>query len=97
MKKVININFETEVEFRQKMVEHEYEIHSNMIYAIDHSHTMGSDEAIIATLNEHDVMGIPKDAWVDNLTHTLEYFEGIEDYEKCIEIKQLITKLNIFI
>jgi hypothetical protein len=93
MKKVININFETESEFRQKMLDHAYEIHSNTLYAIDQSYNMDLNEAIIATLNDTDVMGIPKDAWVDNLDHSLGYFEGIEDYEKCAEIKQLINKL----
>ena len=97
MKKVININFETESEFRQKMSDHAYEIHSNTIYIIAQSHIMGLDEAIIATLNDTDVMGIPKDAWLDNLNHSLEFFVGVEDYEKCEEIKQLINKLSRFI
>lgn len=35
-----------------------------------------------------------KDKWVSSLNKALEYFEYIEDYEECIEIKNLISILK---
>ena len=94
MHKVINITYETDTEFMQQLEEHADTIHNNTLYGIDEAFNTDDDNAFIAFLNHDSVMAIPKGEWLDNLEHTLEYFESIEEYEKCSEVKQLIDKIS---
>jgi len=94
MHKVINITYETDTEFRQQMEEYADIIHNNTLYGIDEAFNTDDDNAFIAFLNNDSIMAIPKGEWLDNLEHTLEYFESIEEYEKCSEVKQLIDKIS---
>ena len=89
-------NYEDEFEFLQVMDEHAYEIHSRMLYTIDYAfNTDSNEEIIIAYLNDKEtVLGVPKDSWIDNLETSLDYFEEIEDYTKCQEVQQLISKIS---
>lgn len=40
------------------------------------------------------VIQVKKDDWNTTLSLALEYFESVEDYEKCIEIKNLINNIK---
>ena len=68
-------------------------IHNNTLYGIYKAVSDDDDIAPIAFLNRDSLMAIPKEQWLDNLEHTLEYFISTEEYEKCSEVKQLVDKL----
>lgn len=36
----------------------------------------------------------PRDEWKESLTNMLRYFEEVEEYEKCAEIKKMTAELN---
>lgn len=93
MHKVINITYETDIEFMQQLEEHADTIHNNTLYGIDEAFNTDDDVAFIAYLNHDSMMAIPEEQWLDNLDHTLNYFISTEEYEKCSEVKQLINKL----
>ena len=40
------------------------------------------------------VIQVKKDDWNTTLSLALEYFESVEHYEKCIEIKNLINNIK---
>jgi len=40
------------------------------------------------------VIQVKKDDWNTTLSMALEYFESVEDYEKCMEIKTLINNIK---
>jgi len=40
------------------------------------------------------VIQVKKDDWNATLSMALEYFESVEDYEKCMEIKTLINNIK---
>ena len=94
MYKIININFETEIEFQQQMAEHADTIHNNTLYGIDEAFNTDDDVTFVAFLNHDSIMAIPKDLWLENLENTLQYFISTEEYEKCSEVKQLVDKLS---
>jgi len=57
------------------------------------------DELLLAEFNlldENIVFKIDmvKKDWVDSLSLALAFFEETEEYEKCVEIKDLITQLD---
>jgi len=35
-----------------------------------------------------------REDWVDSLSKSLSYYESVEEYENCEEIKELIKKIN---
>jgi len=37
---------------------------------------------------------LKKDDWLDSLSKSMDYFESIEEYEKCKEIKDLIKNIK---
>ena len=37
---------------------------------------------------------IKKEDWLDSLGKSMEYYESIEEYEKCTEIKELIKNIK---
>lgn len=94
MYKIININFETEIEFQQQMAEHADTIHNNTLYGIDEAFNTDDDVTFVAFLNHDCMMAIPKDLWLENLENTLQYFISTEEYEKCSEVKQLVDKIS---
>ena len=94
MYKIININFETEIEFQQQMAEHADTIHNNTLYGIDEAFNTDDDVTFVAFLNHDSIMAIPKDLWLENLENTLQYFISTEEYEKCSEVKQLVDKIS---
>jgi hypothetical protein len=94
MYKIININFETEIEFQQQMAEHADTIHNNTLYGIDEAFNTDDDVTFVAFLNHDSMMAIPKDLWLENLENTLQYFISTEEYEKCSEVKQLVDKIS---
>ena len=83
--------------FLRVMDEYAYEIHSRMLYTIDYaSNTNNNEEIVIAYINDEEtVLGVNKNDWLKNLEKSLNYFEEIEDYEKCQEVQQLINKINV--
>ena len=94
MYKIVNLNFETDIEFQQQMAEHADTIHNNTLYGIDEAFNTDDDVAFIAFLNSDSIMAIPEEQWLENLDNTLNYFISTEEYEKCSEVKQLIDKLS---
>ena len=94
MHKVINITYETDIEFMQQMEKHADTIHNNTLYGIDEAFNTDDDVAFIAFLNHDSIMAIPEDQWLENLENTLQYFLDIENYEKCSEVKQLMDKIR---
>ncbi len=90
------LKFETDVEFQKELSKYRHEIHIRTLYAIDYAVNTNYDEEItIAFLNDDEtILGCPPDVWSDNLEMTLDYFEEIEDYEKCQEVKNLIDKIK---
>ena len=56
--------------------------------------TLLMPEGAIALNDKETVLGVPKDSWIDNLETSLDYFEEIEDYTKCQEVQQLISKIS---
>ena len=37
---------------------------------------------------------IKKEDWLDSLSKSIEYYESVEEYEKCSEIKKLIKNIK---
>jgi len=37
---------------------------------------------------------IKKEDWLDSLSKSMEYYESVEEYEKCTEIKELIKNIK---
>lgn len=37
---------------------------------------------------------IKKEDWLDSLSKSMEYYESVEEYEKCNEIKELIKNIK---
>ena len=93
MYKKINIECNSDDEFDQAMYGLANDIHSNTLYAIDEAFNTNEEDAIIAYINTDGLLSIPKDLWVENLENTLDYFISTEEYEKCSEVKQLLTKI----
>lgn len=92
--KIPTLAFNTETEFRQRMSEYAHQIHTCTLYGIKRANDKGYDHVTVAYLNHDDVLAIPRDAWMDNLEMTLEYFEIEEDYLKCQEVSDLIEVLK---
>ena len=62
---------------------------------IDKSIIDGSDYVIIAWLNTREkLLGIVPEEYFDHIVRAREYFEEIEDYERCTECKKLETKIK---
>jgi hypothetical protein len=40
------------------------------------------------------VSELKKIEWVDSLNKSLSYYESVEEYENCEEVKELINKIN---
>jgi hypothetical protein len=40
------------------------------------------------------VSELKKIEWVDSLNKSLTYYESVEEYENCEEVKELINKIN---
>lgn len=94
MYKIVNINFESDIEFQQQMAEHADAIHNNTLYGIDNAFNEDDDVTFIALLNDDSFLAIPKEQWLENLENTLQYFISTEEYEKCSEVKQLVDKIS---
>lgn len=94
MYKIVNLNFETEIEFQQQMAEHAETIHDNTLYGIDKAFNEEDDVTFIAFLNGDSMLAISKDDWLENLENTLDYFISTQEYEKCSEVKQLVDKIS---
>ena len=91
------IRYESESEFRKAMDNNAYDIHMRTLYGIKEALRIKEDYVTIAVLETDDhvaELGAPYNIWIDNLEKTLDYFEEIEDYEKCQEVKELIDKLQ---
>ena len=90
------LKFDNDTQFHQQLAEYEHEIHIRTFKAIKYAMDTGYDEDItIAFLNDEDtILGIPPEVWYDNLELSMEYFIGIEDYEICSLIKDLLKKLD---
>jgi len=91
------IKYESESQFTMAMDKHAYEIHMRTLYGIKEALRIKEDYIVVAYLetNNHVAeLGAPNDIWIDNLGKTLDYFEEIEDYERCQEVVDLIKILK---
>tara|TARA_R110002020_G_scaffold40355_1_gene119329 strand:+ start:351 stop:659 length:309 start_codon:yes stop_codon:yes gene_type:complete len=74
-------------------------IHSLIIKGIKKCMDEGLDEIIIfriINLSEDYLMTttLKKVEWVNSLNKCLEFYKGIEEYEKCLEIQKLLKKIE---
>ena len=95
--KIPTIKYKSESEFRMEMDKHAYEIHMRTLYGIKEALRIKEDYIVVAYLetNNHVAeLGAPDDIWIDNLGKSLDYFEEIEDYERCQEVVDLIKRLK---
>lgn len=54
-------------------------------------------DPVIAYLNEDYELRLDRTEWINNLEHVLEYFEAIEDYNKCTAVVTLLKKVKTFL
>jgi len=92
-----NINFTTEEEFIDQMYENAHDINVRMLIAIEMAMLIYDYEPVIAYLNDDYELRLEHTEWINNLERTLEYFEGTEEYDKCIETVTLLKKVKTFL
>lgn len=89
------LTFKDEKEFEIEIDKLEFEMQTRTVREIDKSIIDGSDYVIIAWLNTREkLLGIMPEEYFDHIVRAREYFEEIEDYERCIECKKLETKIK---
>ena len=74
-------------------------IHTLIIEGVKKSIKDGLDEIVLFRIinpisNFIMVSELKKDDWESSLSKSLEYFESVEEYEKCADIKKLLKKIK---
>jgi hypothetical protein len=74
-------------------------IHSLIIEGVKQSIKERLDEIVLFRIinpssNFIMVSELKKDDWESSLSKSLEYFESVEEYEKCADIKKLLKKIK---
>lgn len=49
--------------------------------------------SLFGIANSNLVLDLKKEKWKSTLQNSMDYFAELEDYDKCIEIRDLISKL----
>jgi len=87
---------EDEIEFLKK---NKWVIHSLIIDGVKKAYEENLESVtvfrIINTVSGFVMSSeLKKDDWLDSLNKSMDYFESIEEYEKCTEIKELIKNIK---
>jgi hypothetical protein len=91
----IMMEFDNDIDFKKAMNEHEYEIHNRTISEITRAIDGESEYIVIAYLNTKEkVLGVIEEDYLDHVERARDYFEYIEDYEKCTECVALENKIK---
>ena len=95
--KIPTLWFDTDLEFRQALSDHEDSIYERLYYGVKEilDYDIDEDHIILAYLNEDKLaFGSPREVWADNLEAALSYFEEIENYEMCRKVVTLLERLK---
>ncbi len=91
--------FSNEDEEKDFLKNQRWLIHSLIIEGVKKSMDENLNEIVLFRIinpknNFIMVSELKKDDWVGSLSKSLEYFESIEEYEKCADIKKLLKKIK---
>jgi prophage antirepressor-like protein len=92
----LNINLEpgASVEMLTSIPQFNKAVLSEVLPSIKHGIESKKDVATLFELNNSNVfLDIPKTHWKKSLQNVLKFYEDQEDYNKCIECRDLISKL----
>jgi len=92
-----NIYFETEQEFIEQMYVNAYVINLRILEAIELGIVLNELDPIIAYLNDDYELRLEHTDWINNLERVLEYFEEMEEYNRCTSIVKLSKKVKTFL
>ena len=91
----LSSNIRPDKEFEKIMEESSYDIHIRTIKEISRAIKEKSDYVIIAYLNSgENILGIVDEEYLEHVEKAREYFEEIEDYERCSECIKLENKIQ---
>lgn len=91
--------FSNEEDEKNFLINQKWLIHSLIIEGVKQSIKERLDEIVLfriinPTSNFIMVSELKKDDWESSLSKSLEYFESVEEYEKCADIKKLLKKIK---
>jgi len=91
--------FSNEEDEKNFLINQEWLIHSLIIEGVKQSIKERLDEIVLFRIinpisNFIMVSELKKDDWESSLSKSLEYFESVEEYEKCADIKKLLKKIK---
>jgi hypothetical protein len=91
----IFLNFEGSKDFEKVMEEYSHNIHTRTISEINKAIKDKNEYVIIAYLNSREnILGIVDEEFLIHVEKSREYFEEVEDYEKCSECIKLEKKIK---
>ena len=87
--------FSNEEDEKNFLINQKWLIHSLIIEGVKQSIKERLDEIVLFRIinpisNFIMVSELKKDDWESSLSKSLEYFESVEEYEKCADIKKLL-------
>ena len=96
---MIEINVKNKDELNEFLRDEKELFFTNLIICIQSAWEVGDSSVDIATFHIEETstvmdVVITSDDWLESLKLALFYFEGIENYEYCEEIKQIISKIH---
>lgn len=91
--------FSNEEEERDFLKNQRWLIHSLIIEGVKKSIDEGLEDIVLFRIinpisNFIMVSELKKDDWGESLKKSLEYFESVEEYEICADIKKLLKKIK---
>lgn len=91
--------FSNEEDEKNFLINQKWLIHSLIIEGVKLSIKERLDEIVLFRIinpisNFIMVSELKKDDWESSLSKSLEYFESVEEYEKCADIKKLLKKIK---
>jgi hypothetical protein len=91
--------FSNEEDEKNFLINQKWLIHSLIIEGVKQSIKERLDEIVLFRIinpisNFIMVSELKKDDWESSLSKSLEYFESVEEYEKCADIKKLLKKIK---
>lgn len=93
---ILKVNLNPRINYSElgKIPEIKNIVLNETIYAIKDGINKKKNSIFIFEIANSDLLiELKKDDWESTLKNSLEYFIEIEDYNKCIEIRDLIEKL----
>lgn len=91
--------FSNEEDEKNFLINQKWLIHSLIIEGVKQSIKERLDVIVLFRIinpisNFIMVSELKKDDWESSLSKSLEYFESVEEYEKCSDIKKLLKKIK---